>query len=54
MEWNILGTVTKEIEASDGTVHTYEIKTDKDQTFVRNGAHIHHSEMADKDKQEQS
>ena len=32
-----MGTVIKEMEASEGTVHSYKIKTDQDQKFLRNG-----------------
>ena len=53
MDWNILGTVSKEIKASDGNVHSYKIETDQGQTLTQNVTHVHHSEMADKENKEE-
>ena len=54
MEWYILGKVSKEIESSDGSLHSYEILTDQGQTLVSKGTHVHHSEMAETENKEQS
>ena len=54
MEWTIFGKVSKKIESSEGSVHSYKILTDQGQTLVHNGTQIHHSEMAEKENKEQS
>ena len=41
--WNILGTISNELCANDGSVQSYKIKTDQGLELVRNGNHIRHS-----------
>ena len=44
--WNILGVVSSEIAADDGSTRSYEVETDSGQVLVRNGSHIKHSEKS--------
>ena len=41
---DILGTISKELAANDGSIQSYEVNTDKGQDLVRNGSHVRHSE----------
>ena len=50
--WNILGTVSKELIANDGSTQSYEISMDKWQELVRNGSHIRHSEREPADPEQ--
>ena len=43
-KWDILGVVTAEIAAADGSSRSYEVETDKGATLIRNATHIKHSE----------
>ena len=43
-KWNILGVISREIAAYDGSTKSYEVRSDSGQELVRNGTHIKHSE----------
>ena len=51
---NILGTVSKEMTANNGSTRSYEISTDIGQELVRNGSHIRHSEREPADPEQRS
>ena len=45
-KWDILGVITNEIAASDGSTRSYKIETDAGHVLVRNGSHIKHTERS--------
>ena len=51
---DILGNISKELEASDGSIQSYEVDTHMGQNLICNGSNIRHSESAESDRAESS